>query len=334
MVTAAVRTPERPSGDRPPRWRFPGARAGLVAVVVLVLVLGGAVAVGTWWPREDYAVSCLAVGAQVRGPVQGTEAAGTAAFVTARQELGAVTIRRSFDSTLPASFASSAAAGDPAADVHSFVSWKPPNGDVRGAARGRYDDRVTAWARSVPRTGVYATAFHEPENDMTAAEFVAMQRHLYGVVKAANPTIRWGPIYMAYWWDPAEPGHYVGDPAAWWPGNDFADFAALDWYSAAPEPMSTSPQFEQWYRTMSGTGKPLLITEYGQYAVGAAAQPDPAQQGARAAAIRADAAWITGHPEFRMWMYWDGPGAQGDWRLTDRASQRAWQAVAAAGCHG
>ena len=73
---------------------------------------------------------------------------------------------------------------------------------------------------------MYATAFHEPENDLTAAEFVAFQRHVYTVVKAANPTILWGPVYMAYWWDPSKPDHYVGNPAAWWPGDRYADFVA------------------------------------------------------------------------------------------------------------
>ena len=324
--------------DRPPSAAgSPGAprRRRLLAMalgVALLLVLGG-VAVRQWWPQTEYAVDCLAVGAQVRDPGR-ADPVSTAAFVAARDELGPVTIRRSFDAELPASFAESAAGGDPDAGVRSFVSWKPPGGDFVGAARGRYDEQVQAWARSVPDTGVYATSFHEPENDMTAEQFVALQRHLYAVVKAANPDIRWGPVYMAYWWDPDAPAHYVGDPAAWWPGDDAADFAALDWYSADPEPMVTSPRFQHWYAAMTGTGKPLLVTEYGQYALREGEQADPAQQRARAEAIGTDAAWLADHPRFRMWVYWNGTGDQGDWRLTDDASQRAWQAVARSGCEG
>src|SRR3712207_7728596 len=45
------------------------------------------------------------------------------------------------------------------------------------------------------------------------------QRHLYQVVKEANPTIQWGPVYMAYWWDPQQPGHWIGNPEDWWPGE-------------------------------------------------------------------------------------------------------------------
>ena len=316
-----------PSGAPRPRVRV------TVLVAAVLLTAATALAAVTWWQREEYAVDCLAVGAQVRAPDR-DDPTSTAAFLAAREQLGPVTIRRSFDPDLPASFADSAAADDPDEGVRSFVSWKPPGGDFVGAAEGRYDDQVAAWARSVPDTGVYATAFHEPENDMDAAEFVALQRHLYAVVKGANPTIRWGPVYMAYWWDPAAPAHYVGDPAAWWPGDDAADFAGLDWYSAEPEPMTTSPQFEHWYASMSGTGKPLLVTEYGQYAVAEGEQVDPVQQQARAEAIRTDAAWIVDHPQFRMWLYWNGTGAQGDWRLTDAASQRAWQDVAGSGCAG
>ena len=212
------------------------------------------------------------------------------------------------------------------------MSWKPPGGDFRGAAAGRYDQEIRAWARSVPGTGVYATAFHEPENDMTSSQFVALQRHLYTVVKQANPTIHWGPVYMAYWWDPGHDRHYVGDPRAWWPGDEYADFAGLDWYSPDPTPMTQSPSFSNWYDVMVAGGKPLLITEYGQYAVRPGARPDPALEARRADAIRVDARWILTHAAIRMWMYWQGVGAQGDWRMQDQASRAAWRAVAASGC--
>jgi hypothetical protein len=302
-------------------------------VLVLVTVVVATVAARSSWGQQDrYAVDCLAVGAHVDDERQGASPAGLATFHAVSDLMGPLTIRRSFDPRLPSSFAASAAAEDAGGGVRSFVSWKPPDGDFAGAARGDYDDQVVAWARSVPRAGVYATAFHEPENDMTAEQFVAMQRHLYSVVKAANPTIKWGPVYMAYWWDPGKPDHYVGNPAAWWPGDRYADFAGLDWYGADPKPMTRSDNFRHWYRTMRSTGKPLLITEYGQYAVRPGERPDPALQQRRAEAIRADAAWIRGHPRIRMWMYWHDFGPRGDWRLTDEASQEAWRDVAAAGC--
>jgi hypothetical protein len=309
-------------------------RALVIAVAAVAMTLGSTQAEVTWTvPHRDdgYAVRCLAVGAAVNAPGK-KDGPKLSLFHEADQELGPLTIRRSFDSSLPASFDRSGAAGDLAAGVHSFVSWKPPGGDFRGAAAGRYDREITAWAESVPRTGVYATSFHEPENDMTAEEFVALQRHLYQVVKAVNPTIHWGPVYMAYWWDPSEPGHWVGDPQAWWPGNDYADFVGLDWYGPDPEPMTRTERFRTWYETMEPTGLPLFITEYGQYVVDVGQQPDGRLERARARAIRQDAAWIADHPRIRMWMYGQAVGAQGDWRMHDRASQKAWREVAATGC--
>jgi hypothetical protein len=312
--------------------------AGLVVVAILVALPGGHPPVSpvsrsanpSPYPKanDDYARTCLAVGAAVAGGET-----DVARFVRNEQQLGPLTIRRSFDPSLPRSFARSAAAGDAAAGLHSFVSWKPPGGDHAGAAAGKYDEQIAAWARSVPRTGVYATAWHEPENNMTADQYVAFERHVYTVVKAANPTIRFGPVYMAYWWDPAQPRHYVGDPKAWWPGDGYADFAGLDWYGPQPTPMTTSASFLEWYRTMSATDVPLYITEYGQGVRKRGEPADPSRNAARAQAITTDAAWIHAHPRIRMWLYWQATGAQGDWRLRDAASQAAWRAVADSGCH-
>ncbi|MGZ6824814.1 MAG: hypothetical protein ACXVF9_20340 [Blastococcus sp.] len=310
----------------------------VVAVIVVVILIAGGVYLRVTRGSSSapvsssgYAANCLAVGAAVNAPEK-VEGAGLSLFRKAADELGPISVRRSFDTSLPRTFAASAAGGDAAAGVHSFVSWKPPQGDYRCAAAGRYDDQVTAWAKSVPTTGVYATAWHEPENDMSAADFVALQRHLYTVVKAANPTIHWGPVYMAYWWDPNNPGHYVGDPAAWWPGAGYADFAGLDWYGPDPTPMTGSASFQTWFSTMSPTGVPLYITEYGQYVVAHGKARNPAKEQRRIRAIAQDAAWIAAHPRIRMWMYWDAVGAQGDWRLRDKASQQAWRTVAETGC--
>jgi|1186.fasta_scaffold30801_1 hypothetical protein len=278
-------------------------------------------------PSDSYAVDCLAVGAAVSGGET-----DVARFERSQQQLGTLTIRRSFDPSLPSSFRTSAAAGDQAAGLHSFVSWKPPNGDHAGAAAGRYDKQIAGWARSVPHTGVFATAWHEPENDMTADQYVAFERHVYTVVKKANPTIRFGPVYMAFRWDPTQTGHFVGDPTAWWPGDGYADFAGLDWYGPDPQPMTTSNSFQLWYKSMYPTGVPLYITEYGQGVQRRGAGDDPGKDAARASAIRADASWIAAHPRIRMWMYWQSTGAQGDWRLKDPASQAAWRAVADSGC--
>jgi hypothetical protein len=325
------------SGLVPSRGRGLLAAAAAVAMTLgstsaeLPVLAGKPVVSDSWNDPSGYAVDCLAVGAAVNAPGQ-VDGPDLELFSKADEVLGPLTVRRSFDTALPHGHWTSAASGDADAGIRSFVSWKPPHGDVPGTTAGRYDEEIAAWARSVPRTGVFATSFHEPENDMGAAEFVAFQRHVYGVVKSANPTIHWGPVYMAYWWDPATPSHWVGNPKAWWPGDGYADFAAVDWYAPDPRPMTTSPSFRTWYRVMARTGVPLYITEYGQYAVPSGQRSDPAKEQARAAAIREDAAWIADHPKIRMWIYWQATGIQGDWRLRDPAGRKAWREVAASGC--
>lgn len=284
----------------------------------------------TW--NANYAVNCLAVGATVNVGGRTTDGPKLGLFHTADAAIGPLTIRRSFEPSLPTSFATSSAAADPAQGLHSFVSWKAPNGDYRGVIAGTYDQQITAWAKSVPRTGVFATAYHEPENNMSAADFVALQRHLYPLIKKANPTIRWGPVYMSYWWDPSQTAHYVGDPQAWFPGKGYADFVGLDWYGADPTPMTTSRSFQNWYKVFAPTGLPLVMPEYGQYFAPVDRAPDPAKLQARVSAIRQDAAWIAQHPQFKAWLYWQGGGNTGQWRLTDAASQQAWQSIAASGC--
>ncbi|MBA3523834.1 MAG: DNRLRE domain-containing protein [Geodermatophilaceae bacterium] len=261
----------------------------------------------------------------------GSGIAGIDVFNESNAAIGPLRFRRSFDSGLPSSFQTSAAKDDAANGYRSFVSWKPPNGDFVGAAQGKYDPQVIAWAQSVPTTGVYATSFHEPENDMTGAQFVALQRHLYTVVKAANPSIQWGPVYMSYWWDDGT-NHYIGDKAAWWPGNDYADFTAVDTYSAKqPVALENDPEFRGWYDYMLGTGEEMIISEYGQYVVKPGLSADPVKLADRARIITEDAAWLAEQGTISMWLYWDATGAQGDWRLNDPESQQAWREVAGTG---
>jgi len=265
------------------------------------------------------------------GATCNTPSATIASFNACNSTIGRLKVRRSFNTTLPTSFAASSARDDARYGYKSFVSWKPPGGDVAGAAAGRYDAAVAAWARSVPRTGVYATSYHEPENDMSGAQFVAMHRHLYTVVKVANSTIQWGPVYMSYWWQPSRLAS-IGGAAAWWVGSDKADFTAIDNYSTPnPIQLNQDVQFMTWYNSMLGKGRPMLITEYGQYSIRPGYGIDPAMQAKRARTIAADAAWIRSQGRIKMWLYWNGTGAQGNWTLTDAASKQAWKNVAAAG---
>lgn len=256
--------------------------------------------------------------------------ASISSFDAANSSIGPLQMRRSFNSTLPTSFATSSAKDDATQGHGSFVSWKPPGGDFVGAAAGKYDTAVTAWAKTVPATGVYATAYHEPENDMTGPQFVAMQRHLYTVVKRANPTIHWGPVYMSYWWQPTRLAG-KGGAQAWWVGSGYADFTAVDTYSATVLALNVDPEFMSWYNFMLDKSVPMLIAEYGQYVVKPGTVANPTMQAKRAQVIATDAAWIKSQGRIKMWLYWDGTGAQGNWSLTDAASQKAWRNIAVTG---
>ena len=263
-----------------------------------------------------------------------------ASFASADTSIGPLRYRRCFDEILPATFQLSCARDDWAHGYRSFVSWHPPGWDHVGAAAGLYDAQITAWAASVPTNiGLYATVWHEPETPsdipgrtLSGPEYVAMYQHVYAVVKAANPSITFGPVYTWFWWQEGSSHYAPGGPNAWWVWDRYADFAAVDNYAAEPRALQYDPKFQGWLHFLNAKAptKPLVVAEYGQYVVRAGAQPDPARQAARARIIPIDESYLRSM-RFTMWMYWDGTGEQGDWSITDPGSQAAWRAVASHG---
>lgn len=134
---------------------------------------------------------------------------------------------------------------------------------------------------------------------------------------------------MSYWWAEGT-SHYIGDPDAWWPGDDYADFSAID-HSDSEHPVSLSKdnEFMTWYRYMADKPVLLEIAEYGQYTI-KNDKRDVAKETKRAAVIKEDAAWVQAQNRFSLWMYWDAFGEEGDWGLRDKASQDAWKSLATA----
>lgn len=256
-------------------------------------------------------------------------------FDDANKVIGPLRYRRCFNKALPVSFQASCAKDDWSHGYRSFVSWKPPGGDHAGTAAGVYDAQIRAWARSVPtNVGLYATVWHEPENDLTGPQFVAMYQHVYSVVKAANPSITFGPVYMAYWWQEGTDHYARGGANAWWVWDRYADFAAVDAYSPNPTTLKNNPKFQGWLKFMNlkAPTKPLVVAEYGQCADNPREKkPCTAEEkAARARIILEDEAYLRSM-RFTMWLVWHGTGEQGDWRLMDPASQAAWRRVAANG---
>ena len=255
-----------------------------------------------------------------------TEArAGLAGFTAADTAIGPLRYRRCFQAGVPDSHRVSCAKDD-WPRYRSFVSLKPPGDDYQGAAEGRYDSDIAAWAASVPTDiGMYATMWYVPERSLTGPQYVAMFRRAYSVVKAANPSIRFGPVYMAYWWQEGSTHYAPGGPDAWWVGS--ADFVGVVSLAYDPIPLRDDPQFQGWLRFVDAKAPavPRVIAHYGQY--NAAGGPvDPTKQAERARVIAVDEEYLRSRG-FAMWLYQQADG----WELNDEKSQAAWRRVAATG---
>jgi hypothetical protein len=227
-----------------------------------------------------------------------TAGATTQSFVNERTNIPGLQVRRAFNSGMPTSIANTEAAKDAAAGVVTFLSVKPSY-----TAVGSDNAKIASLAKSMP-AGSYLTAWHEPENDMTAAQYVAMFRNFYSVAKAANPNIYVGNVYMTYQWGA---GRKVTTPDAWWAGANSTDFLGTDTYmdtwqkdaAGNPKPLSADPDHMRWHNWAAGKGKPLLLTESGVGQGFTDAQ--------RANYYLTNEAWLTAH-NYRMFLPWNGAG--------------------------
>lgn len=256
------------------------------------------------------------------------------AFVAADDRIGPLRMRRSFPSL--ASWPKAVAA-DKQAGYRSFVSAVVPNGDYTGLAAGKYDDQIIAAVSSLPAR-TRCTMNHEPENDVPGRTFVKMFQRFYTVAKKANPRLRVGPTHLTYGWRNGVVGNSGNNtgtqaPEEWDVGDAYRDFTAADTYSVRGQALKDDPQFRAWFDFFNRvSNKRLCIAEYGQYAVPPGGSRDPVLEAKRARLIAEDAAWLSNQPKFTgMWLVWNGSGAQGNWKLQDKASIDAWRAVAAAG---
>lgn len=219
-----------------------------------------------------------------------------------------IIIRRSFNPGLPTSFERSAARNDPPHGLVSFLSVKPPGGDHAGVAAGKYDAAIKSLAQSMP-VGTYLTMNHEPENDMTGPEFVAMFQRFYSVAKSANPNISIGYIAMGYQWRPGSLS--TATPDDWWPGSHSTDWLGCDTYMSgwrgAALPLGEDPHFQRWYQWALTKDKSLIIPEYGVEAA-----PIGFSDIVRADVNRRSLDWAWTQPRIRMVLYWNGRYSNND----------------------
>lgn len=236
-------------------------------------------------------------------------------FESLRDQDPGLTVRRSFVPGIVPDVSRTQAAGDQAAGITTFLSVKPSWKKV-----GSDDDAIASLARSLP-AGSYLTAWHEPENDMSASAYVAMFRNFYQVAKAANPSIYVGNVYMSYQWGP---GHNVSDPDAWWVGSDYTDFLGTDTYmdtwqrdrNGNPVPVQDAPDHQRWHAWASTKGKPLLVPELGVGQGFSDAQ--------RAEYLRSSLAWMQANG-YRMVLLWNGAGTPPNGESWDfSGGDRSW----------
>jgi hypothetical protein len=214
---------------------------------------------------------------------------------------GKVKVRRSFNSNLPDSYTKTAGADDAKNGLVSFLSVKPPNDDIAGVASGKYDATIRSLAASMP-AGSYLTMYHEPEENMTGKQFVAMFKQFYKVAKAANPKLTIGYVAMAYQWRPSSSN--TTTPNDWWPGSDSTDFLGVDAYNsgwAGVHSLADASDFQRWYNWAKDKGKPLIIPEYGAEDTSTGGFSDDV----RAGIIKKSLDWAATHG-IKMLLYWNG----------------------------
>ena len=166
-------------------------------------------------------------------PVIGVTGGNEAGFNAINAQVGPVLACRTYNTTLPASWATSAAASDVAAGRHSYWSWKPAVATFPTSTSQK--DAFSAFLDTIP-AGHKATivAWHEPEDDIeggawTLAQWTALQNAVSAIVKGkGRPNLRVGVCLMGPWTFDTRSGRTAWD----WSGLNWAniDVVGIDPY--------------------------------------------------------------------------------------------------------
>lgn len=212
-------------------------------------------------------------------PVMGAAAADNASFEALNKAAGPLRARRTYNSTLPASFAKSAMRTDVTYGRTSYWSFRPnPKTFASDAAA---QAKFSTFLNSIPRghqTVVFA--LHEPEDEIraknyTLAQWGATNNRLAQLVRSKRrPELRFGISLMGPWtFDSRSP--YYG--YSW---RSVLDFKLIDVVGIDPYKFrATDPSLEQMLtksnygldksgvsstmQVLSSWGKPIVLTEYG-----------------------------------------------------------------------
>lgn len=216
-------------------------------------------------------------------PQMGVIGGDESGFNTINTAVGLGLVRRTYNTTLPANWAASAAASDVAAGRHSYWSWKPtlatfPTSSSAQTAFSNFLDTIPAGHKAT------IMAWHEPENDIAAGDYTlsqwgALQDAVHTITKSKNrPELRTGICLMGPWTFDTRSGRasWAWDTALNW---NLVDVVGIDPYRTTSGSTMSLQTMLTVNNSGSGTGgtapsmmaklqswgKPISIMEWGAY---------------------------------------------------------------------
>jgi hypothetical protein len=116
-----------------------------------------------------------------------------------------------------------------------ILSFKIPNNDWAGVAKGHYDAQLHDLADALDALPgrVFVTLHHEPQGDGTPQAWAAMQRHALPILRAPSNVLA-GVIANGFWWSAQGQGLTDAEIAQWLPADVLAlsEVIAADTYQA------------------------------------------------------------------------------------------------------
>lgn len=194
--------------------------------------------------------------------------------------------------------------GEPVWDAGGVlvISFKP---DLSAVARGQWDAHLrdyATWLKDEAPGPCFVVPWHEPENDMTAKQFVEMFNRVRRVMKEVYPQLTVIHSAMAYQY---RPGGKADKYDEW---LTEADLNTCDVYSGKSFPLGQilpeHPGFKRWLQMVGG--RTWGITERGFHADAQSVQDCKL----RANTIMREADWLAKTPSCTMYIYWNTSGTE------------------------
>jgi hypothetical protein len=244
--------------------------------------------------------------ATTSAPAMGAAAIDTATFNALNAAAGPLRTRRTYSTSIPASFSRSIAASDTAAGRVSYWSFRP--NPKTFASDRTAQARLSTFLNTIPAGHkTVVIALHEPEDeirrgDFTLAQWGAANNKVSEIVKAKKrPELRFGISLMGPWTFDSRSPYYK------YKWESVLNFSRVDVVGIDPYKFrSSDPSLQQMLtKSNSGNGttsnpstmakltswgKPIVFTEWGIVSVDRSGKPISSTT--RAAWIKAAYAWM------------------------------------------